>query len=95
MKLATTFIPTPRVVDLMCKLFTEYRTLARTHETLIALRGELGRTEFERFEHDLVRLLNKRLACEAVRHLIIAAMERKRQLQHKPATRGIYQPAEV
>lgn len=95
MKLATTFIPTNRTSNLLCQLFAKYYHGEPTHETLAALRSELGRLEFARFEDDLVRLMDTRSAWRAVARIITAAMERKQLSQITPTPRQIYQRAEV
>jgi hypothetical protein len=75
-----TFMPTPRQVDLLCKLFALYRAIEPTAERLKELREELGAQEFKHFESDLAELLKKNRAWKAIEIIIRQALVRKREM---------------
>jgi hypothetical protein len=76
MILTTTFIPSQRAKDLLCALWVEYGCWGDTRPILIELRAELGANEFGRFEHDMLRLMNRNSARKSVERILREAVLR-------------------
>ena len=74
-----------RAINLLCKLFSEYRSGALTKPTLDDLRDELGAEEYRRFEADLKAAMHRTNAWKAVTQIIGAAMEHKRVASQRGA----------
>jgi hypothetical protein len=93
MILTTTFIPTSSVYDLLCALWAEYKCMGNTRVFLMALRAELGKEEFARFEQDMLRLMNRHCAMRAVQQILLAAIQRAERNERLKQLRTIHQPA--
>jgi hypothetical protein len=78
-------ILTNRAINLLCKLFSEYRSGASTKPTLNDLRDELGAEEYKRFESDLSSAMRRTNAWKAVTEIIGEAMDRKRTASKRGA----------
>lgn len=65
-------------VNILCKLFSEYRACEPTKTTLDELREELGPAEYRNFEIDLAHNMRETNAWKAVAEIIGAAMKRKK-----------------
>jgi len=66
-------------VNLLCKLFSNYRAGDPTKPTLDELRRELGPAEYANFELDLSHGMRRTSSWQAVAAIIGAAMERKKK----------------
>jgi F420-dependent methylenetetrahydromethanopterin dehydrogenase len=90
---SSTFIASQRAKDLLCALYVEYGCWGETRPILIALRAELGPVEYARFQKDLLRLMKRTGARNAVHQIIRAAILRaEEQVPGKKYLRTIYQP---
>ena len=93
MILTTTFIPTAPIYDLLCALWAEYKCVGTTRVFLMALRAELGKQEFARFEEDMLRLMKRHCAMRAVQQILLAAIARAEHNERQKRFRTIHQPA--
>ena len=102
---SSTFIPSPRVLDLFCQLWIEYGRAGETSKLLIDLRAELDAAEFAAFQKDMQRWLERKSARTAIYMIMRAAISRREQQSvtgavalslhesGKKQIRTIYQPA--
>ena len=68
-----------KAVNILCKLFSQYRSGEPTKPTLDELRIELGEAEYKNFELDLAHNMRETNSWKAVAQIISEAMERKKR----------------